>query len=298
MNNTYIVSRMKKSEIVLAMDWAAKLGWNPGLHDDMCFYQADPNGFFAGKLNNQIVAIASCVVYDDEFAFCGLYIVDENHQGQGYGLKLAKECLSYIGNRNSGLDGVTNMVDKYTRMGYKVAHHNARYEAKNFSAIENQISTVPIQKPATANDFKKMSNYMTPLSEVNFSDLLAYDRRHFPAMRASFLKCWIQHGYNIGYIKDGVLSGYGVIRACREGFKIGPLFADTPEIADSLFLQLASKANGQTFFLDIPENNIHACELVKRYQLNKVFETSRMYSKAVPDLPINEIYGITTYELG
>lgn len=280
MENTYIVSRMTKSEISLAIDWAAALGWNPGLHDAECFYHADPNGFFAGRVNHQIVAMGAAVIYDDTFAFCGLYMVDEHYRNHGYGLALTKERLAYIGNRNAGLDGVTDMLDKYARLGYKVAHHNARYGATGFSLIQPK------------------NNKMMPLSKINFNDLLTYDRKHFPAMRTSFLRCWIKHGDGVGYIQEGVLCGYGVIRPCREGFKIGPLFADTPQIADSLFLQLASQANGQQFYLDIPENNPHALELVNRYQLNKVFETSRMYLKAVPELPIEEIYGITTYELG
>ena len=280
MQNAYTVSRMTRDEISLAIDWAAKLGWNPGLHDAECFYQADPHGFFAGRINNKIVAMGSAVIYDDTFAFCGLYMVDEHYRDQGYGLALTKERLAYIGNRNAGLDGVTDMLDKYARLGYKVAHHNARYGTKELSLIEPK------------------DNQIIPLSKINFNDLLTYDRKHFPAVRASFLRCWIRHGDGVGYVQEGILRGYGVIRPCREGFKIGPLFADTPQIADSLFLHLASKANGQQFYLDIPENNPHARELINRYQLNKVFETSRMYLKAMPELPMDQIYGITTYELG
>ena len=37
------------------------------------------------------------------------------------------------------------------------------------------------------------------------------------------------------------LEGYGVLRACRRGFKIGPLFADDPHIAGTLFQGLASR---------------------------------------------------------
>ncbi|UWX58519.1 GNAT family N-acetyltransferase [Chlorobaculum sp. MV4-Y] len=35
--------------------------------------------------------------------------------------------------------------------------------------------------------------------------------------------------------QNGKLVGYGLIRPCRNGFKIGPLFANRPELAEALF---------------------------------------------------------------
>ena len=51
-------------------------------------------------------------------------------------------------------------------------------------------------------------------------------------------------------------------------------------------------------FLDPPEPNGPAVALAKRYGLEPVFETARMYRGAVPELPLEKIFGITTFELG
>lgn len=83
-----IISKMKRNEIDFAIDWAAKEGWNPGLHDAECFYLADSDGFLVGKIDNQIIAIGSAVAYDENFAFCGLYIVKEEYRGFNYGMDL------------------------------------------------------------------------------------------------------------------------------------------------------------------------------------------------------------------
>jgi hypothetical protein len=32
--------------------------------------------------------------------------------------------------------------------------------------------------------------------------------------------------------------------------------------------------------------------------MTPVFETARIYSRSAPDLPLSEIYGITSFELG
>ncbi|MFB9123882.1 hypothetical protein ACFFYR_11945 [Paraburkholderia dipogonis] len=42
--------------------------------------------------------------------------------------------------------------------------------------------------------------------------------------------------------------GYGVLRRCLTGYKIGPLFADSNEIAARLFFALTSSIAGEVFF--------------------------------------------------
>ena len=282
MDERYIIEQMTKDEVGLALSWAAREGWNPGLQDRECFYLADPHGFFAGKLNGKIIALGSAIIYDPHFAFCGFYIVDKAFRGQGYGLKLTKARLAYVGNRNAGIDGVTDMLDKYARLGYKRAHSNARYYGHcALASVQSNASIIP-------------------LVNIPFEALLNYDRKHFPAKRAIFLKCWINQtkGVSLGYVREGKLCGYGVIRACQQGFKIAPLFADDEEIADQLFLNLAHYAKDSPIYLDIPENNPAAIALVKRYQLEKVFETARMYLKEPPNIATKNIYGITSFELG
>ncbi|HDU8132738.1 TPA: GNAT family N-acetyltransferase, partial [Legionella pneumophila] len=64
----YLVETMNQDEVNLAISWAAREGWNPGIHDATCFYQTDPHGFFAGKLNGKTIAIGSAVIYDEFFA--------------------------------------------------------------------------------------------------------------------------------------------------------------------------------------------------------------------------------------
>ena len=282
MHPNFIISRMHKNEVPVAIAWAKQEGWNPGLHDNECFYTTDPHGFFAGKLDGKIISIGTAVVYDDQFAFCGFFIVDPAYRGQGYGLALTKALLAYIGERNAGLDGVIPMLEKYTKTGYKLAYNNARYCG---SSLYPKISK---------------NKAIVPLSEISFNELINYDRRHFPAKRKTFLKCWINQkgSKSIGYIDKKDLVGYGVIRPCYEGFKIGPLFADNPTIANELFMHLVEHAKGQSIYLDIPICNPDAVDLIQRYQMKKVFETARMYLKTAPQVALNEVYGITSFELG
>ncbi|KDE55323.1 hypothetical protein [Methanoculleus sp. MH98A] len=98
--------------------------------------------------------------------------------------------------------------------------------------------------------------------------------------------------------EDGKFAGYGVIRRCRSGYKIGSLFAETPEIAEEIFIALSSQVTGEPVYLDTPEPNTAAVALARRHGMSPVFETGRIYTKAIPDLPIREIFGVTSFELG
>ena len=47
------IRRMGRSDLNMALCWAAREGWNPGLHDADCFYAADPDGFLIGLLDDE-----------------------------------------------------------------------------------------------------------------------------------------------------------------------------------------------------------------------------------------------------
>jgi hypothetical protein len=102
----------------------------------------------------------------------------------------------------------------------------------------------------------------------------------------------------LAVVEEGAVTGYGVLRECRHGFKVGPLFADSEDGADLLFRGLAARAGGAEVFLDCPEPHAGAVALAARHGLSPVFETARMYRGPAPELPLDRTFGITTFELG
>ena len=281
MNNNFIIRRMRADELQIAIDWAAQEGWNPGIHDAKIFYQADPDGFFIGEIDGHAVAVGSAVVYDEHFAFCGLYIVHPDYRGQGYGMALTRERLRYVGLRNAGIDGVVENIPIYERIGYRLAYHNIRYHG-------------------TATVGGAANQSIVSIAQVPFPVLEAYDRHCFPSKRSRFLNTWINQddAKALAYIENGQLQGYAVRRQCLEGHKIGPLFADSFAIAERLFQALQQDIPGEAIYLDIMETNPDAKRLVDAYHMQQVFITGRMYLKGRPELSEHKIFGITTFELG
>jgi Acetyltransferase (GNAT) domain/Acetyltransferase (GNAT) family len=280
--NSFTIRVMTRQEVSIAIGWAAQEGWNPGLYDAECFYNADPNGYLIGLLGDEPIACISAVKYDNIFGFLGFYIVKPDFRNLGYGIQIWNAGLAYLKGCIIGLDGVIAQQENYQKSGFKLAYQNVRYQG-------------------FANGKSLGDNRIISLTAFSFVKLLHYDQPFFPGHRMEFLHSWIKQPQStaLGLVIDYKLAGYGVIRVCQSGFKIGPLFADSAEFSELLFNELqASVPQGSTIFLDIPIVNAEAIQLVKRHQMVSVFETARMYKGEVPEIPLDNIFGVTSFELG
>jgi hypothetical protein len=275
---------MGPDDLALALDWAAEEGWNPGIHDAPCFLAPDPDGFLVGERNGEPVSCISVVTYPGDFAFLGFYIVRKEFRGRGYGFKTWKAGLKRANGCVIGLDGVVAQQKNYEKSGFTHAWNNIRYGGR--------IGALP--RPS------RHAGTLLPLAEISAAAIEAYDRKHFPSPRPAFLRLWMTRPGTsaLGLQRGGSLAGYGVIRPCRDGYKIGPLFADDESAAEALLAKLAEQAVGSKLYIDTPEPNITAQRLADNLDLKPVFETARMYLGPAPIINRRGIFGITSFELG
>ena len=282
-----VIRQAREAEFSTAVEWAAGEGWNPGIDDLSAFFAADPDGFLMGFVDGEPVSSISVVRYGDDFGFLGFYIVRPDCRGSGAGMATWKAGMRHLDGRTVGLDGVVEQQDNYCKSGFFLAGRNIRHTGVPVRTAERRIGY--------------------DIRSVRSSDieaLIAYDRSHFPADRSAFVADWtlpldgVRRESRVA-VKDGGLVGYGAIRACRAGYKIGPLFGDDPEIAEALLSALVRSLPADAeVSLDTPEDNDAAVALAVRSGLTPVFETARMYRGVNPNLPIHRIFGVTTFELG
>ncbi|WP_193367848.1 GNAT family N-acetyltransferase [Pelagibius marinus] len=273
-------------EFRTAIDWAAAEGWNPGLDDLPVFHATDPGGYFMGWIGDTPVSSISVVRYGTDFGFLGFYIVHPDHRGSGAGIATWNHGMATLEGRCVGLDGVVAQQDNYRKIGFALAGRNIRH------------SGVPAIEGAGAPAVE-----VRPVTELELQAVVAYDGTFFAAPRAVFTRPWVlpEDGVRRSArfaLKDGEVTGYGVIRDCRSGCKIGPLFAEDAATATALFLALCATRPGAEVALDTPEDNKAAVGLAEGFGLQPVFETARMYRGPAPDLPTDRTFGITTFELG
>jgi GNAT superfamily N-acetyltransferase len=279
--NDFQIRTMRREELALAIDLAAREGWNPGLHDAECFFSADPGGFLIGELLGEPIGCISAVSYAGRYGFVGLYIVRPEFRGQGYGFRLWQAALARLHGHNVGLDGVVAHQSNYARSGFRLAYASVRYRGR--------------AEPAAIHAS------VVPAAEVAFEAIGDFDRQIFPERRDAFLRPWLTQPMAGAYAaQDGSrLTGYSVVRRCREGWKIGPLAADDPVIARRLYEAAAAHAPcGEVIFVDVPEANPGTKSFLATLSLTPVFETARMYTGPDPAIELAKLFGVTTFELG
>lgn len=275
-----IVRPMELAEVEIATYLAYKEGWNPGLNDGLAFYNTDPNGFFIAEIDSRVVGCISAVNYNDEFGFIGFYVVEKEFRKSPAGTMLGRAALRYLKDINIGIDGVTERIENYKRLGFKYAYRNIRYEG--------------------VGGKYKFSNQIVPAKHLASEEIYDYDRQCFPAARHTFIDNWLSmvNAQSYAYFDEDTVKGFGTIRSCRKGYKIGPIFADSYYIANEIFKALNSFAVDELIYIDVPEVNQFAIDLAKYYDMRPMFETARMYSKEEPLVALSKIFAGTSFELG
>ncbi len=265
------------------MELAGEEGWNLGLHDLTNFHSQDPEGFLMGFLEQEPAGCIQACRYGENFGFIGLHLVAKNLRGQGYGSQLWESAMEHLATRTIGMEGLFTKQEFYRKYGFLFHYTTIHYEYPN--------NTPPDVTDARIAD----------ASVLPFNQLLEYDTHHFGFERSLFLRNWI---HTTGVIALGLRSGnnmkgFGCIRPCQQGYKVGPLYAEHPEDAEKIFFSLCSRTlKGASVFLDIPEKNPAASSLCETYCMLPISATARMYANGAPALPLTKIYGITTLEQG
>ncbi|WP_111429146.1 GNAT family N-acetyltransferase [Rhodobacteraceae bacterium DSL-40] len=276
------IRTMTEADLGRVLDWAALEGWNPGRDDARTFFASDPEGFLIGEIGGEPVAAISVVRHAPEVGFLGLYICRPEWRGQGHGLALWQAGIARRAGASIGLDGVVAQQTNYRRSGFALSHRNIRFSG-----------------PAPAPD--PIAEGIRPITPDLVAAVIAYDAAIAGYARPAYLRAWLApspHRTALVLLRGARIRGYGVLRACLEGSKIGPLFADGPGEARALFTALARHAGDGPVILDVPEPNVAATALAWDFGLTPGFETARMWLGPPPPEDPSRTFGVASFELG
>ncbi|MBS0644376.1 MAG: GNAT family N-acetyltransferase [Proteobacteria bacterium] len=275
---------MSRDDVAVLAGWAADEGWNPGNADIGIAWDIDPGAFIALHRDGELVGGGTIFRHSPMFGFMGLFIVKAGLRRAGLGAPLWHHRLDLLQTRLApgatiGMDGVFDMVPFYTRGGFTLAYRDLRFQGAAQGVPDKAVR---------------------PLTEADFPAIEAIDRQHFPTPRGTFLRRWVfQPGaHALGLFDSGTLLGFGVARPARQGFKLGPVYAMSPDSAESLVSSLMAPIIGQQVQLDVPEPNDAGLRLAQSFGLSEVFGCARMYHGPTPDLPVRQIFGVTSFEFG
>ncbi len=274
------IAPMSLTDLDRVLDWAADEGWNPGVDDAAAFHAVDPEGFLMGWVGAEPVAAISVVRHNPRYGFLGLFITRPEWRGQGVGGKLWQAGMAHLGDRTVGLDGVLAQQGSYARAGFELSHRTIRFAA----------SAPPDPWP-----------HARRVEPGMIRDLIGLDAFVSGEDRAAYLGAWFTDTptrRTLALVDSGEITGVGTIRACREGYKVGPLIAPKVAEAESLLRALAAAIGTRSVLIDMPESNPSALAMAEHLGFKPVFEVARMYKGAPPLGKPAAIFGETTMELG
>jgi ribosomal-protein-alanine N-acetyltransferase len=282
---------LQKDDIADVTTWARQEGFAPGSGDVAIYRHTDRQGIWVGWLGSERVGCITGVRYSAAYGFLGLYLVRPQWRGRGYGLQLWRQALHHLADLPCiGLEAATDRVDDYAGWGFAPASPTTRWQA---------ISDGQQSPPAPAEGWQLLQGDAIPEQAVQ-----AFDAQREPSPRPHFLNQWLQHpaGTVLALIDAaGVCHGFGRIRPCLlpkgEGWRIGPLMAETPEAA-SLLLQALLRRHPGVVLIDAPGANAAAAPLLQGLGFSPVSTTLRMYRGEAPAVSLCDVFGLACLELG
>jgi len=275
---------MTTDEVAQLVAWAAAESWNPGRHDVAVARATDPEAFIALRRAGEMIGGGSVFSYGGEFGFMGLFIMRPDERGHGLGAQLWHHRLQRMRARLRpgaavGMDGVFRMAPFYARGGFVLAYRDLRFTGVAPHGTDDGL---------------------LPVEAVGFEAIDAYDRRHVAAPRTEFLRAWIEPSdvHTAVVVEDGAIVGMAVLRPCRDGHRFGPVHAERRDVAERLIHGLLGRIAGGAVQIDVPEPNQAGLDIVAQFGLTESFGCARMYHGPDPRLPVDRIYGVTSFEFG
>ena len=280
----YTIGPMTRDEASVLESWAATEGWNPGISDMDVAWATDPDAFIALRKDGELAGGGTIIAYGRKAGFMGLFIMRADLRRQGLGRVLWHERLKRLRARLNpeapiGMDGVFDMAPFYSSGGFRLLYRDLRFEGEAAGTLDPDA---------------------IPLQDVPLSEILAYDLSVSGIERPDFMRRWLSQpgGKGFAWRRDGAVAGYGFLRPCRKGFKIGPLYANDADVASRLFDSLLSTIPGNPAVLDVPEPNEDAMALVAQRGWTQSFGCARMiHGSQTPPSP-DRVYGVTSFEFG
>ena len=283
---------LEKDDIPVVTVWARQEGFAPGLGDLAIYRHTDRQGIWVGWLGNERIGCITGVRYNAAYGFIGLYLVCPPWRGRGYGLELWRHALEHLGDLACvGVEAAPDRSDDYAIWGFQPAAATVRLQLINDGESSCGLDT--------GGAWQLLEGAAIPQRAVQ-----RFDAEREPSPRPHFLAQWLNHpaGSVLALVdSQGRCHGFGRIRPCLlqqgEGWRIGPLMAETPEAVERLLHGLLCRHRG-VVLVDAPSANPLAQVVLEQLGFRQISQTLRMYRGTAPAVSLQDVYGLACLELG
>lgn len=219
---------------------STRIGWNQSLPDwEYMLGAGDGVGLLAG--DGTLVASAMSLPYG-AFAWICMVLVDPDYRRRGLATRLMDIVVTRqeAAGRVPGLDATPDGREVYRHIGFEDDYRLGRYRAEQ---VEPETGASIPSRVA-----------IRPLVDSDLPVLTAIDHTVFGGDRSALLEHLLPRvpGVPHGAWRDGALVGYVLGREGREAHQVGPLIAESAEIAITLARAALGAIEGPVY-LDAPD---------------------------------------------
>lgn len=237
----------------------------------------DAHGLLVGVVGRDVCGGAVALRYDERHGFVALHAVLPASRNSGVGQALWRAAMDHLKGCCVGIDARPEQRGECADYGFAVAFRSIRYVGTGDGRACTHAGLVP-------------------LTRIGLGRVQEFDRLVFGASRAKQLRRWVDGrgatglGIDLGY----GLAGYGMMEVCRGGYRLGPVYAEAPELAEVLLQGLlAVVPGGKAVHIHVPEANPPATALARRLGMRKSGESFRMYSGGPPTAGLDRWFAVS-----
>ena len=282
------VRPLTRDELDVVLRWAVDAGWNPGLHDADALWAADPDALWGVEVDGMLVGAGATVRRGSRAGGVGLLLVEPSHRSRGIGSLtfpfLVDGALSRLeAGAGLALDCPESYQDFCERFGFVPVRRVAR---------STTVATLGRRGPYTGQ--------LRALAQLPFDRVVAYDAKFSGGERPDFLRAWMtpKGGLGLGAYEGGWLIGMAILRPAHDGFRIGPFYAESRDVAEDLFVALSGTVVGQKLVLDVPLEDPDIVAFASSKGFTLAAQAVHMQLGQVVEGPREQVYGESTLEYG
>lgn len=209
----------------------------PHRNDDLDLFISLGHGYIALDEIGRPLGSAMYFSMGDDFAMLGMMVTPPRLQAQGAGRWLLRRIMRDCGTRDLRLSA--------TRSGYRL------YESAGFIPVgpirQHQGIVRPVSSPDPVSGIA-----LAAVSPADSEAIKALDAHAFGADRGGMLDALLDLSSGVIATRAGKACGFALMRRFGKGQVIGPVVAETEQIALQIIAPLIARSEGTFLRMDIP----------------------------------------------
>ncbi len=223
---------------------SSEAGWNQTLSDWRMMLETAPT---VGQVDaeGRLVASALVMPYDGRLGWIAMVLTTATHQRKGLATRNLRWAIDACMERGliAGLDATPAGREVYQPLGFHDLWSLQRWRADRQSPADGNVAALDVEmRPAGADDL---------------ADLADLDAQAFGARRLPLLTFLHANQPQLAWLaSDGKrIVGFVLARSGRLATHIGPLVANTDEVAEALMRQTLGSMTGPAS-IDVPDHQL------------------------------------------